>query len=213
MGSSWTIRGLSTSVEPATSGKKPDALVQARTLEEFEGRRGVAEKIEHPGKIFGGLGFWPGPNWEYPPQEVVRRAEALCQVAATKGAYRLSGSNCEHIANSCKCGAHESKQVRYVHAWHAGISFALMLGLGPERQVRTPPPSTAHNPGADAAGAGAPPSTSRPRFWRTATTVGVRLTSRPHRPTVAEPSAEITRDAAPGSSGTAARPSSYHPVR
>ena len=107
--------------------EKPKALVQPRTLKEFEGKRGVAEKIEHPQKIFGGLGSWP--EREYPPDEVVRRAEALCQIAATKGAYRLSGSNCEHIANWCKCGAPESKQVRHVHAWHAGISFALLLGL------------------------------------------------------------------------------------
>ena len=42
------------------------------------------------------LAFWPPPEWEHPPKEVVRRAEALCRVAATQGAYRLSGSNCEH---------------------------------------------------------------------------------------------------------------------
>jgi hypothetical protein len=107
--------------------EKPDALVQARTLKEFEGRRDAAEKIQHPQQIFGGLGSWP--EREYPPKEVVRRAEAICRVAATKGAYRLSGSNCEHIANWCKCGAPESKQVRQVHAWHAGISFALLLGI------------------------------------------------------------------------------------
>lgn len=57
----------------------------------------MAKKIEHPQQIFGGLGAWP--EREYQPEEVVRRAEALCEVAATKGAYRLSGSNCEHIAN------------------------------------------------------------------------------------------------------------------
>ena len=60
----------------------------------------------------------------------MRRAEALCQVAATEGAYRLSGSNCEHIANWCKSGAHESKQVRYVHAGHAVISVGLMVAIG-----------------------------------------------------------------------------------
>ena len=63
---------------------KPKALVQARTLKEFEGKRGRAEKVKHPGKFLGGLGFWPGPEWEHPPEEVVRRAEALCQVAATQ---------------------------------------------------------------------------------------------------------------------------------
>lgn len=108
---------------------KPKALVQARTLKEFERKRGGAQKVEHPGKFIGGLGFWPGPEWEYPPEEVVRRAEALCQVAATEGSYRLSGSNCEHIANWCKCGAHESKQARYVHAGHAVISFGLLVAL------------------------------------------------------------------------------------
>jgi hypothetical protein len=60
----------------------------------------------------------------------VRRAEALCEIAATQGAYRLSGSNCEHIANWCKCGAHESKQVRYVHAGHAAVSLSLLVALG-----------------------------------------------------------------------------------
>jgi len=110
--------------------EKPKALVQARTLKEFEGKRGRAEKVEPPGKFLGGLGFWPGPEWEHPPEEVVQRAEALCQVAATQGAYRLSGSNCEHIANWCKCGAHESKQVRYVHAGHAVISVGLMVAFG-----------------------------------------------------------------------------------
>ncbi len=115
--------------------EKPKALVQARTLKEFEGKRGTAEKVEHPGRFLGGLGFWPGPEWEYPPEEVVRRVEALCQVAATHGAYRLSGSNCEHIANWCKSGAHESKQVRYVHAGHAVINFALLVALsrGPSK--------------------------------------------------------------------------------
>jgi Lecithin retinol acyltransferase len=88
--------------------EKPDALVRARTLKEFEGKGRAAERVEHPQKIFGGLGAWP--EREYPPEEVVRRAEALCQVAATKGAYRLSGSNCEHIANWCKCGAPESNK-------------------------------------------------------------------------------------------------------
>jgi hypothetical protein len=110
--------------------EKPDALVQARTLTEFEGKRGRAAKVDHPGKFLGGLGFWPPPEWEHPPEEVVRRAEALCQVAATQGAYRLSGSNCEHIANWCKSGAHESKQVRYVHAGHAVISVGLLVAYG-----------------------------------------------------------------------------------
>ena len=110
--------------------EKPKALVQARTLKEFEGKRGRAEKVKHPGKFLGGLGFWPGPEWEHPPEEVVRRAEALCQVAATQGAYRLSGSNCEHIANWCKSGAHESKQVRYVHVGQAVISSGLLVALG-----------------------------------------------------------------------------------
>lgn len=105
--------------------EKPDALVRARALKDFEGKHGVAEKIEHPQQIFGGLGSWP--EREYPPEEVVRRAEALCRVGTTQGGYRLSGSNCEHIANWCKCGAPESKQVRYIHAWHAGMSFALLL--------------------------------------------------------------------------------------
>ncbi|HET6916365.1 MAG TPA: lecithin retinol acyltransferase family protein [Acidimicrobiales bacterium] len=115
--------------------EKPKALVQARTLREFEGRHGRAETVEHPGRFLAGLAFWPGPDWEYPPDEVVRRAEALCQVAATKGAYRLSGSNCEHIANWCKCGAHESKQVRYVHAVQVLIGLTLLtaLGRGPSR--------------------------------------------------------------------------------
>jgi hypothetical protein len=36
--------------------EKPDALVRGRTLKEFEGRRGAAEKIEYPQQIFGGLG-------------------------------------------------------------------------------------------------------------------------------------------------------------
>jgi hypothetical protein len=107
-----------------------NVLVQERTLKEFEGTRGRAEKVKHPGKLLGGLGFWPGPEWELPPEEVVRRAEALCKVAATKGAYWPSGSNCEHIANWCKCGAHESKQVRYVHAGHLVISFGLLVALG-----------------------------------------------------------------------------------
>lgn len=115
--------------------EKPKALVQARTLKAFEGKRGRAEKVEHPGKFLGGLGFWPGPEWEHPPAEVVRRAEALCQVAATRGAYRLSGSNCEHIANWCKSGAHESKQVRYVHAGHVVFSLGLLVALsrGPSK--------------------------------------------------------------------------------
>jgi len=109
--------------------EKPEALVQARTLNDFVGNRGRAEKVEHPGKFLGGLGFWPGPEWEHPPDEVVRRAEALCQVAATRGAYRLNGSNCEHVANWCKCGAHESKQVRYVHAGHAAFSLCLLAAV------------------------------------------------------------------------------------
>ena len=70
----------------------------------------------------------------------MQRAEALCQVAATQGAYRLSGSNCEHIANWCKSGAHESKQVRYVHAGHAVISFGFLvaLGRGPSQMATGP---------------------------------------------------------------------------
>jgi hypothetical protein len=68
----------------------------------------------------------------------VCRAEALCQIAATQGAYRLSGSNCEHIANWCKSGAHESKQVRYVHAGHAIISFGLLVALGRGPAKRRP---------------------------------------------------------------------------
>lgn len=108
---------------------KPMALVQARTLKEFEGRRGRAEKVERTGKFLSGFGFWPGPEWEHPPEEAVRRAEALCQVSATQGAYRLSGSNCEHIANWCTCGAHESKQVRYVHAGHVVFNFGLLVAL------------------------------------------------------------------------------------
>lgn len=103
---------------------KPGALVQARTLKEFE-RGGIAEKVPHPQRIFGGLGAWI--EHEYTSDQVVRRAEALCQVAATKGSYRLSGSNCEHIANWCKCGAHESKQVRRVHAWHVVVGAALLV--------------------------------------------------------------------------------------
>ena len=119
--------------------EKPKALVQARTLKGFEGKRGRAQKVEHPGKFLGGLGFWPPPEWEHPAEEVVRRAEALCQVAATQGAYRLSGSNCEHIANWCKSGAHESMQVRYAHAVHAVISVGLMVafGRGPAKWRRT----------------------------------------------------------------------------
>jgi len=115
--------------------EKPKTLVQARTLKEFEGKRGRAEKVEHPGKFLGGLGFWPGPEWEHSPEEVVQRAEVLRQVAATQGAYRLSGSNCEHIANWCKSGAHESRQVRYVHAGHAVIGFGLLVALsrGPSK--------------------------------------------------------------------------------
>ena len=109
--------------------EKPKALVQIRTLKDFEGKRGRAEKVEHPGTFLAGLGFWPGPEWQHPAEEVVRRAEALCQVGATRGAYRLSGSNCEHIANWCKSGAHESKQVRYVHAGHAAISFGLVVAF------------------------------------------------------------------------------------
>jgi hypothetical protein len=110
--------------------EKPKALVQARTLKEFEGKRGRAEKVQPSRKFLGGLAFWPGSDWEHPPEEVVQRAEALCQIAATQGAYRLSGSNCEHIANWCKSGAHESKQVRHVHAGHAVISFGLLVALG-----------------------------------------------------------------------------------
>jgi len=115
--------------------EKTKALVQPRTLKEFEGKRGRAKKVEHPGKFLGGLGFWPGPEWEYPPEEVVRRAEPLCQVATTRWAYRLSGSNCEHIANWCKSGAHESKQVRYVHVGHAFVNFGVLVavGRGPSR--------------------------------------------------------------------------------
>ena len=109
--------------------EKPRALVQARTLKEFEGKRAKAEKVAPTEKFLRGLGFWPPPEWDHPPQEVVQRAKALCQVAATQGAYRLSGSNCEHIANWCKSGAHESKQVRYVHAGHAVISVALLVAL------------------------------------------------------------------------------------
>ena len=109
--------------------EKPKALVQARTLKEFEGKRGGAKNIEYPGKFLGGLGFWPGPEWKYPPGEVVKRADALCRVAATQGAYRLSGSNCEHIATWCICGTYESKQVRYVHAGHAVLGFGLLVAL------------------------------------------------------------------------------------
>jgi hypothetical protein len=110
-------------------------LVQARTLKAFEGKRGTAERVEHPGKFLGGLGFWPGIEWEHPTGDLVRRAEALCHVAATRGAYRLSGSNCEHIANWCKCGAYASKQVRYVHAGLAVSGFALLMALsrGPSK--------------------------------------------------------------------------------
>ena len=115
--------------------EKPRALVQARTLKEFEGKRGKAEKVPLTERFLGGLGFWPPPEWNHSPEEVVLRAEALCQVAATQGAYRLSGSNCEHVANWCKSGAHESRQVRYVHAGHAVISVALLVALsrGPAR--------------------------------------------------------------------------------
>ena len=60
----------------------------------------------------------------------MRRAEALCQVAATQGAYWLSGSNCEHITNWCKSGTHESKQVRHVHAGHMIVNFGLLVALG-----------------------------------------------------------------------------------
>lgn len=107
--------------------EKLEALVQVRTLKEFEGKYGRAEKVKHPGKFLGGIGFWPGADWEYSSEEVVKRAEALSQVATTRGAYRLSGSNCEHIANWCKTGAHESKQVRYVHAGLAVTTFALSI--------------------------------------------------------------------------------------
>jgi hypothetical protein len=110
--------------------EKPKALVQGRALKKFEGKRGKAEKVGTSGKFLGGLGFWPGSEWLHPPEEVVRRAEALCQVATTQGAYRLSGSNCEHIANWCEYGAHESRQVRRVHAGHAVISFGLLIALG-----------------------------------------------------------------------------------
>jgi hypothetical protein len=110
--------------------EKPRALVHARTLKEFEGQRGRAEKVESTEKFLGGLGFWPGPEWRHSPEEVVRRAEALCRVAATRGAYRLSGSNCEHIANWCVFGAHESKQARYFHTGHAAFKFCLLAALG-----------------------------------------------------------------------------------
>ena len=110
--------------------EKPKALVQGRTLEEFEGKRRTAKKVQPSEKFLGGFGFWPGPEWVHRPEEVVRRAEALCQVAATQGAYRLSGSNCEHIANWCQCGAHESRQVRRVHAGHAVFNFGLLAALG-----------------------------------------------------------------------------------
>jgi len=115
--------------------EKPKALVQARTLKQFEGKWGRAEKVEDREKFLGGLGFWPQPESEHPPEKVVQRAEALCQVAATQGAYRLSGSNCEHIANWCKSGAHESKQVRCVHASHAVFGFGLSVALsrGPSK--------------------------------------------------------------------------------
>ena len=69
--------------------EKPLALVQPRSLGEFEGSRGKAKKVDL-GKFLGGLGFWPTADWEYPPEEVVRRAEALAEVATTLGAYRLS---------------------------------------------------------------------------------------------------------------------------
>lgn len=107
--------------------EKLEALVQVRTLKAFEGKHGRAEKVTHPGKFLGGIGFWPGPDWEHSCEDVVKRAEALSQVANTRGTYRLSGSNCEHIANWCKTGAYESKQVRYVHAGLAVTGFALLV--------------------------------------------------------------------------------------
>jgi Lecithin retinol acyltransferase len=68
--------------------------VHARTLAEFE-RQGKAKQVGTTEKFLGGLGFWPGPEWAYAPEEIEMRAEALCHVATTRGAYRLSGSNCD----------------------------------------------------------------------------------------------------------------------
>ncbi len=54
---------------------------------------------------------------------------------------------------------------------------------------------------------GCPPSTSGTRFWRTATTSGVIVTSVPHAPTFTEPSAWITSEAAPLTRGSMVFPS------
>jgi hypothetical protein len=103
-------------------------LVHDVSLADFE-KLGRAKKVGTTERFLGGLGFWPEPDWAYAPEDVVRRADALSRVAATRGAYRISGSNCEHIANWCKYGAHESRQVRYVHAGHAILSFGLLVAL------------------------------------------------------------------------------------
>jgi hypothetical protein len=108
--------------------EKHGALVRPRPLKDFEREPGKATRVG-TSPFLGGLAFWPGPDWEYSPADVERRAEALCKVAATQGAYHLGASNCEHIANWCKYGAHESQQVRLFHAGHALVSFGLLVAL------------------------------------------------------------------------------------
>ena len=54
---------------------------------------------------------------------------------------------------------------------------------------------------------GWPPATRGTRFCRTATTPGVMNTSLPQAPTVTDPSAPMTSEAAPATSGTTVRPS------
>ncbi len=54
---------------------------------------GVPDQLDKPGTRFT-LTAGSGPR-EATIYVVVRRAETLCQVAVTQGAYRLSGSNCE----------------------------------------------------------------------------------------------------------------------
>src|ERR1035437_8664477 len=71
-------------------------------------------------------------------------------------------------------------------------------------------PQADASPG-DSPGTGAPWSTRRVRFWRTATTAADIEISRFHCPTVTVPSWVMTRDAAPSTRGAKYRLSAKYP--
>jgi hypothetical protein len=115
------------------TSEKGNVRVRRRDLSDFERVPGSSTVVVHPQTL--PFGEWLERYIE--PDEVVRRAEALANVA-TQGKYRLTGSNCENIANWCKCGAPESRQVRNFHAWHAVLGLGLMAWTGrwPHKRTR-----------------------------------------------------------------------------